>query len=82
MEQSLTKIQSAVKEQKPFFGKGRTRDVGFRKAQLDTLHRAIRKNRDKILSALQQDLSKSAYESYLTEVGIVLDGIFYPPVLR
>jgi len=75
MKLSLTEIPLLVKEQKTFFGKGRTRDVGFRKAQLDTLHSAISENRDKILSALQQDLSKSAYESYLTEVGIVLDEI-------
>ena len=71
----LTKIKSALKEQKAFFGTGRTRNVEFRKAQLDTLQKAIRENRNKILSALQQDLSKSAYESYLTEVGIVLDEI-------
>ena len=62
-------------EQKAFFNTGQTKDVGFRKAQLNTLQKAIRENRAKILDALQQDLSKSAYEGYLTEVGIVLDEI-------
>ena len=73
--ESLTIIKSALKEQKAFFNTGRTRNIEFRRAQLDTLYSAVSKNRDKILSALQQDLSKSTYESYLTEVGIVLDEI-------
>jgi len=64
-----------VKGQKAFFSTGQTRDVGFRKAQLDTLQKAVGENRSKILDALQQDLAKSAYEGYLTEVGIVLDEI-------
>ena len=61
--------------QKAFFDAGRTRDVDFRKQQLDILRREIADNREDILTALQQDLSKSAYEGYLTEVGIVLDEI-------
>ena len=73
--ESLTEIKSTLKKQKAFFGTGRTRNIAFRKAQLDTLHSAISENRNKILSALQKDLFKSTYESYLTEVGIVLDEI-------
>jgi len=69
----MKKIQPIVKEQKAFFNTGQTKDSGFRKAQLNTLHKVIGENRAKILDALQQDLSKSAYEGYLTEVGIVLD---------
>jgi len=75
MVKSMEEIQSIVKGQKAFFNTGQTKDAGFRKAQLDTLQKAIRENRLKILDALQQDLSKSAYEGYLTEVGIVLDEI-------
>ena len=71
----MTDIKSIVKEQKAFFDTGRTRDIGFRKDQLDILRQAIIANREKILSALQQDLSKSPYEGYLTEVGIELDEI-------
>jgi aldehyde dehydrogenase (NAD+) len=71
----MKEIQSIVKEQKAFFNTGQTKDAGFRKTQLDTLQKAIGENRAKILAALQQDLSKSAYEGYLTEVGIVLDEI-------
>jgi aldehyde dehydrogenase (NAD+) len=72
---SMKEIQSIVKEQKAFFNTGQTKDAGFRKTQLDTLQKAIGENRAQILEALQQDLSKSAYEGYLTEVGMVLDEI-------
>ncbi len=75
MVTSMKEIQSLVKEQKAFFNTGQTKDAGFRKTQLDTLQKAVSGNRTKILGALQQDLSKSAYEGYLTEVGIVLDEI-------
>ncbi|CAB1063618.1 Aldehyde dehydrogenase (EC [Olavius sp. associated proteobacterium Delta 1] len=71
----MKEIQSLILEQKAFFNTGQTKDAGFRKAQLDTLQKAVGENRAKILDALQQDLSKSAYEGYLTEVGIVLDEI-------
>jgi aldehyde dehydrogenase (NAD+) len=71
----MQEVQSLVKEQNAFFNTGQTKDAGFRKAQLDTLQKAIRENRAQILDALQQDLSKSAYEGYMTEVGIVLDEI-------
>ena len=68
-------IKATLAAQKDFFNSGQTKDVSFRKAQLDTLQKAIVENQEKILKALQQDLSKSAYEGYLTEVGIVLDEI-------
>ncbi len=71
----MTNFNSLMKAQKAFFDVGRTRDVDFRKQQLDILRREIADNREDILTALQRDLSKSAYEGYLTEVGIVLDEI-------
>jgi aldehyde dehydrogenase (NAD+) len=71
-----------VTKQKAFFDAGRTRDVDFRKQQLDILRREIAGNREDILTALQQDLSKSAYEGYLTEVGIVLDDIRFVRIRR
>ena len=71
----MKEVQSLVSEQKAFFNTGKTKDAGFRKTQLTTLQKAIGENRVKILDALQQDLSKSAYEGYMTEVGIVLDEI-------
>ena len=71
----MKEVHSLVSEQKAFFNTGKTRDAGFRKTQLAILQKAIGENRVEILDALQQDLSKSAYEGYMTEVGIVLDEI-------
>jgi aldehyde dehydrogenase (NAD+) len=71
----MTEIRSLVQRQKTFFNTGQTKDARLRKTQLDTLQRAIDENQENILRALQQDLAKSAYEGYLTEVGIVLDEI-------
>ncbi|UCD82634.1 MAG: aldehyde dehydrogenase, partial [Desulfobacterales bacterium] len=68
-------IKIILADQKNFFDSGQTKDVGFRTAQLDILQSIIRDNQKDILNALKQDLSKSAYEGYLTEVGIVLDEI-------
>jgi aldehyde dehydrogenase (NAD+) len=68
-------IKSILAGQKKFFDSGKSRDVGFRAAQLDALYTVIRDNQKEILNALHQDLSKSDYEGYLTEVGLVLDEI-------
>jgi aldehyde dehydrogenase (NAD+) len=68
-------IESLLEEQRAFFNTGQTKAVGFRAAQLKTLRRAVVENQERILDALARDLSKSACEAYLTEVGIVLDEI-------
>jgi len=62
-----------VQEQQAFFAKGFTKDVKFRIETLRKLDRYIRDNSDDILAALKTDLNKSAYESYVAEVGVVLD---------
>ena len=61
--------------QKKFFESGQTRDIRFRAEQLYRLQSVIRLSQKSILNALKQDLSKSNYEGYMTEVGIVLDEI-------
>ena len=68
-------IRKLLTEQKKYFNTGQTKKIAFRQEKLETLYRAVRDNQEKILDALQKDLSKSAYEGYLTEVGIILDEI-------
>jgi len=43
--------------------------------QLSVLEKAVIKNEAKIISALKSDLGKSVYESFMTEVGFVVDEI-------
>ena len=71
----MTEIQQVIAGQREFFQAGRTRDLDFRLHALARLKSAIIQNEAAILDALNRDLSKSAYEGYMAEVGVVLDEI-------
>ena len=71
----MTHIQQILADQKQFFQSGHTKNLAFRLKNLVRLKSAIVQNEAAILNALKKDLSKSAYEGYLTEVGVVLDEI-------
>src|SRR5690625_4105182 len=66
-----------IQEQQNFYFSGETRSVEFRKKMLEKLYDAILEHEDSIMHALQQDLGKSAFESYATEIGFVLSSISY-----
>ncbi len=68
-------IPKVLAAQKQFFQSGRPKDLQFRLKSLERLKDAIIQNEAAILEALNKDLSKSIYEGYLTEVGVVLDEI-------
>jgi len=68
-------ILDSFNSQKTYFSQGHTRPVAFRKEQLKRLRQAILSNESRIFEALQKDLGKSAYESYLTEIGLLLEEI-------
>ena len=70
-------IQKTLENHRKYHAAGHTMDVRFRIKQLNLLHHGIVQYEDKILSALHQDLKKSKYEGYLTELGIVRDEIRY-----
>lgn len=71
----MRNIQHILAEQKRFFQSGHTKDLAFRLRNLARLKSAIVENEAAILKALKKDLSKSAYEGYLSEVGVVLNEI-------
>ena len=68
-------IETLMKKQRRYFESGITRPLEFRKCALTRLRDAIVKNKKKIEEALWQDLGKVDVESYMTEIGIVLDEI-------
>ena len=72
-----SKMRTLVESQRTFFNTNQTRDVSFRILQLKKLYRAIQDNEELLTAALQKDLAKSAYESYVTEIGLVLHEISY-----
>jgi len=73
MENASQLIQS----QRDFFQTGKTRELSFRINQLDCLKKAIKTNEKDLFSALFKDLRKPAFESYISELGFIIDEINY-----
>lgn len=73
----MSRTQEIIRKQREFFGTNITKDLRFRKEQLLKLRKAIQEYEGKIIEALAADLNKSAFEAYMTEVGIVLEEISY-----
>lgn len=71
------RFSDLIRAQKHFFASGQTKDLAFRICQLQILGESIRKNKTALETALKQDLGKSAFESYATEIGFVLADIGY-----
>lgn len=69
------KLENIVQAQRDYFLTDETKNIGFRKEQLHKLLEAIEEYKPQIYHALQQDLNKSEYEAYLTEVSIVINEI-------
>jgi aldehyde dehydrogenase (NAD+) len=68
-------VKIAVEKQREFFMTHQTKDVEFRISQLKQLKRAILTYEDRLYEALWKDLHKSKFESYATEIGLVLTEI-------
>jgi aldehyde dehydrogenase (NAD+) len=71
----MTDLRDILSAQKQFFELRRTQDLDYRLENLKRLKNAIIQNESAVLEALEKDLSKAPYESYLTEVGVVLEEI-------
>ncbi|MEH7355359.1 aldehyde dehydrogenase [Neobacillus drentensis] len=64
---------SLITKQKSFFRTDTTKDVAYRLEALQKLRIAIKNNEKKLMDALKADLNKSEFDSYSTEIGIVLE---------
>lgn len=73
----MNTIQSILEQQRMFFESGCTKDLSFRKKQLETLKKAIQTNESDIIGALKKDLNKAPFEAYETEIGIVSEEISF-----
>lgn len=65
-------IHDLVNKQRAFFRTGRTKDIAFRINALHKLKGAVQKHENALTQALKQDLNKSEFEAYSTEIGIML----------
>ncbi len=64
-------ISIIVKEQNKYFLLGDTQKVKFRQQQLQQLKQLIVKKESEIVKALNKDLGKCQFESYLSEIRII-----------
>lgn len=64
-------VSNAYTSKRVFFDSGATRSYAFRQKQLRNLLEAIHHRESEILAALRQDLGKSDFEGYTSEVGIL-----------
>jgi len=64
-------MQALFDKQKAYFDRGTTIPRSSRADALDRLERAILDYQDEIEDALKEDLNKSSFEAYTTEVGFV-----------
>lgn len=70
-------IHAIVEAQRTWFHTGATLDVNVRLDALRRLKAEIMKNETRIAQAIQADLGKSAFESYMCETGLVTSEISY-----
>ncbi len=61
-------IENIYNSQKEFFASGRTKPIEFRVENLTRLKKVLKKYKKEIFNALNSDLKKSSFESYITEI--------------
>ncbi len=70
-------LDQILERQREYFYSGATLPVAFRVAALKKLYAAIQSREEEIKGALYEDLGKSAFESYMCEIGMALSEIRY-----
>ena len=70
-------IKTCVDNQRAYFNTHATLSYAFRFEALTLLKRVIQEHELEIMEALKQDLGKSNFESYMTEIGMVFEELNY-----
>lgn len=70
-------MKEIISKQRDFFNTGETFSYQYRKEALERLKASVKKHEKEIETALKMDLGKSATESYLSEIGMLLEDISY-----
>ena len=68
-------IKSLLDKQRSFYKSGKTLPASFRKEQLKKLYAAVKRHEKEINEALNRDLGKSGFESFMCESGFALTEI-------
>ena len=72
---SSTEFSQILKDQREYFSTTETRPLKFRIQQLEKLKKVVLENESLITDALYKDLRKSQFESYVTEIGVLIEEI-------
>lgn len=70
-------FQEIVDQQREFFASQKTKNIKFRKRQLQTLKEIILKNENLLYEAIYKDFAKSKFDTFTTEISFVLKDIDY-----
>ena len=73
----MDNIEAIINKQRTFFMSQKTKNVNFRIEQLKKLREIIKQKENEICKSLELDLGKSNTESYMTEIGMVLEDLRY-----
>lgn len=71
------KNKRLIEKQRDFYNTNITKNIDYRIKALKRLKETITRNEEKINKALKEDLNKSAFETYMCEIGIVLNELTY-----
>ncbi|BES94687.1 Aldehyde dehydrogenase [Nesidiocoris tenuis] len=71
----MSEIKSKINKAKETFASGRTLSYEFRTKQLLQLKRLLQENGEVLAKALHEDFKKSKFESYFTEINLVIGEI-------
>lgn len=70
-------VLKSIENQRAYFNSSITRDVSFRIFQLKLLKKIVKDYEEQLIKALYEDLHKSAFESYASEISLVYEEIDY-----
>lgn len=68
----ITKIDKAMKRLKSYFKTGKTKDVAWRKAQINALKKGTDEMRNEIMAAIKSDLGRHEFLSEIAEVSGII----------
>ena len=73
--QQVLSASTLVEKQRAFFDTGATRPVKFRIEQLKNFKKVFLQYEEKMYEALKKDFNKPVFESYTSELGLILEEI-------
>lgn len=71
----MESFSELLTKQRNFFYSGKTKEVAYRIDALTRLKEMIKSNEAELMDALKSDLNKTQFDSYITEIGILLEEI-------